>query len=160
MLCVYSVFVAICNTRNSLTTKRHAPVPARSVASLPASRLAALACYAVARRSLGLRVFACYALTGAIVCRPTLCRWGLFIDTPTLVAPSLRAPFSFCVVPVVARLRRSTTGYCLSPLAGLQFRLTFGSQSALQLPIYRARRDLSHLTKRAGKTALGHRGGC
>ena len=49
----------------------------------------------------------------AIVCRPTLRRF----------APSLRAPFSFCVVPVVARLRRSTTGYCLSPLTGLQFRL-------------------------------------
>ena len=113
MLCVFGVFVAIRNSRNSLTTKRHAPVPARSVASLPASRLAALACYAVARRSLGLRVFACYALTGAIVCRPTLRRF----------APSLRAPFSFCVVPVVARLRRSTTGYCLSPLTGLQFRL-------------------------------------
>ena len=128
MLCVFGVFVAICNTRNSLTTKRHAPVPARSVASLPASRLAALACYAVARRSLGLRVFACYALTGAIVCRPTLRRF----------APSLRAPFSFCVVPVVARLRRSTTGYCLSPLTGLQFRLTFGSQSILQIPIYPA----------------------
>ena len=53
---------------------KSAPVPARSVASLPASRLAALACYAVARRSLGLRVFACYALTGALVCRPTLRR--------------------------------------------------------------------------------------
>ena len=49
----------------------------------------------------------------AILCRPTLRRF----------APSLRAPFSFCVVPVVARLRRSTTGYCLSPLTGLQFRL-------------------------------------
>ena len=113
MLCVYSVFVAICNTRNSLTTKRHAPVPARSVASLRSSRFAALACYAVARRSLGLRVFACYALTGAIVCRPTLRRF----------APSLRAPFPFCVVPVVARLRRSTTGYCLSPLTGLKIPL-------------------------------------
>ena len=120
-------FMAISNTRNSLTTKKLATT-ARSVASLPASRLAALACYAVARLSLGLRVFACYALTGAIVCRPTLRRF----------APSLRAPFSFCVVPVVARLRRSTTGYCLSPLTGLQFRLTFGSQTPLQLPIYRA----------------------
>ena len=56
MLCVFGVFVAIRNTRNSLTTKRHAPVPARSVASLPASRLAALACYAVARRSSPLSV--------------------------------------------------------------------------------------------------------
>ena len=97
-----------------INNKKHAPVPARSVASLPASRLAALVCYAVARRSLGLRVFACYALTGAIVCRPTLRRF----------APSLRAPFSFCIVPVVARLRRSTTGYCLSPrFTGLRIRL-------------------------------------
>ena len=55
----------------------------------------------------------------AIVCRPTLRRF----------APSLRAPFSFCVVPVVARIRRSTTGYCLSPLTGLQFRLAYARNS-------------------------------
>ena len=39
---------------------------------------------------------------------------------------------------MVSSLRDSTTGYCLSPLTGLQFRLTFGSQTPLQLPIYRA----------------------
>ncbi len=127
MLCVYSVFVLICNTRNSLTTKRHAPVPARSVASLPASRLAALACYAVARRSLGLRVFACYALTGAIVCRPTLRRF----------APSLRAQFSFFTLPGVPRLRRSTAGLLYGAPPGLRIPLAYGSQFPLQLPISR-----------------------
>ena len=138
MLCVYSVLVAICNTRNSLTTKRHAPVPTRSVAS----RLAALACYAVARRSLGLRVFACYALTGAIVCRPTLRRF----------APSLRAQFSFLRYPGVPWLpspllrssaeagRRSTAGlYFIAPLRGSKIRLTAFPSSRL-LALRRGRR--------------------
>ena len=34
-----------------------------------------------------------------------------------------RVQFPFCIVPVVARLRRSTSGYCLSPLAVLQILL-------------------------------------
>ena len=69
MLCVYSVFVAIYNTRNSLTTKRHAPPrlgaplrygPRHYIPPLRGSHLF----FWGGSRGLGLRVFAFYALTG------------------------------------------------------------------------------------------------
>ena len=56
------------------TCREHDKTRAHNGSELPSSRLASLACYAEALRSLGLRVFACYALTGAIICRPTLRR--------------------------------------------------------------------------------------
>ena len=67
---------------------KRAPVPARSVASLPASRLAALACYAVARRSSPLSV-------------------GLRCVAD---APSLRAQFHFFTLPKVTLLTQLHLG--------------------------------------------------
>ena len=50
------------------------------------------------------------------------------------IAPTLRARILGGSLPVVSSLRDSTTGYCLSPLSGLQIPLA----CARQLPIYRA----------------------
>ena len=97
--------------QNAANMIKHAPTTARSVASLPASRLAALACYAVARRSLGLRLL-----------RP---HWRHCLSA---YAASLRsvAPGSISFFLTYRSLRRYATpppALYLSPLPGLKFRL-------------------------------------
>ena len=83
---------------------------------LPSSRLASLACYAVARRSSPLSV-------------------GLRCVAD---APSLRAQFHFFTIPKAAPLRGLPWAIVLSPrFSGLRIPLAYGSQTVLQIPIYR-----------------------
>ena len=54
-------------------------------------------------------------------------------------APSLRAQFHFFTIPKAAPLRGLPWAIILSPrFAGLKIPLAYGSQTPLQLPIYRA----------------------
>ena len=56
-------------------------------------------------------------------------------------APSLRAQFHFFTIPKAAPLRGLPWAIILSPrFAGLKIPLAYGSQTNLQLPIYRAGR--------------------
>ena len=145
MLCVYSVFVAICNTRNSLTTKRHAPP--RLGASLR-SRLRVSLCSLATPWLAGPWGFASSLATPSLAplsvglrCVASLRRSGL--------------NFHFYATPGFRGFAAPPPGYFIAPLWGSNLgSLTLAKippPSPLQLPTYRAEANLAYLRREEEK---------